>query len=79
MPHSEGFRYTSFDRRLPLCLARWRAFAMPRSVEGFRYTSLSRGLPLARFSAINNRRRKLSYNVTVSGVYCNYLMTTLQV
>ena len=24
-------------------------------------------------------RRKLSYNVTVSGVYCNYLMTTLRV
>jgi len=52
---------------------------MPRSVEGFRYASLGRGLPLARFSIINNRRRKLSYNITVSGVYYNYLITTLRV
>jgi len=30
-------------------------------------------------SQLTDRRRKLSYNVTVSGVYCNYLMTTLRV
>jgi len=76
MPRSEGFRYALLGG-LPLCLAR-RAFAMPRS-EGFHYASLDGGLPLAHFSTINNRRRKLSYNITVSGVYCNYLITTLQV